>query len=122
VSTSSPPARKFDLALLAGHAAIALRNHRKALRGRGWEEPAGLAEAEAFLAEMGTSAQERAGVSGLLQSVELDGQARDMLTVAEYAAAMGVHPSTVRRWIRSGELHVERRGRTVRIPREELYR
>jgi excisionase family DNA binding protein len=49
-------------------------------------------------------------------STTVDSDGRDYLTPAEYAELMGVHVSTVRRWVRSGELSAERRGRTARIP------
>jgi excisionase family DNA binding protein len=42
-----------------------------------------------------------------------------MVTVNEYAKARRVHPSTVRRWVKSGSLTAERHGRTIRISTTE---
>jgi excisionase family DNA binding protein len=43
-----------------------------------------------------------------------------MFTVDEAAAHLGVHETTIRRWIRAGELPAVRRGRTVRVDRRDL--
>lgn len=40
------------------------------------------------------------------------------LTIPQAAAALGEHPDTIRRWIRTEQCPVERVGRRVRIPAE----
>ena len=46
----------------------------------------------------------------------------DGLTLAEYAAAIGVSERTARRHVDDGHVRVERDGRNVRVPRSELAR
>lgn len=43
-----------------------------------------------------------------------------MLTAAEVAERLRVHPHTVRRWCREGRLRCFRSGHTVRIPADAL--
>lgn len=43
-----------------------------------------------------------------------------MLTAAEVADRLRVHPHTVRRWCREGRLRCFRAGHTVRIPADAL--
>jgi excisionase family DNA binding protein len=44
------------------------------------------------------------------------------LTRAEAAAALGLHPRTLDRWLRRGRLRAIDLGGTVRIPVEETHR
>jgi excisionase family DNA binding protein len=48
--------------------------------------------------------------------------AAPLLTVEETADLLRVHPSTVRRLVRGGQLEVRHIGRAVRIPRTSLDR
>lgn len=45
-----------------------------------------------------------------------------LFTTAEAAAVLLVHPETVRRWIREGEIVAQELGRSKRIERSELER
>ena len=49
-------------------------------------------------------------------------QANDLLTVPEFAAALGVKASCVRRWIREEKVTTVHLGRLVRIPNSEVTR
>lgn len=42
---------------------------------------------------------------------------RELLTIDEVAAWLRVHPETVRRWLRTGELQALKIGGTYRVPR-----
>ena len=107
-----------DLVSLAAHVAVALRLYRRTCREGGRAYPAALAELEELLAlAVRVSAQERAPAS-TDSPADGDGDYGRPMTVTEYATRMRIHPSTVRRWIRTGSLKVERHGRTVRIPKE----
>ena len=46
------------------------------------------------------------------------------LTTADVSLTLRVHPNTVRRWIKTGELRAIKfgHGRTLRVPRAELER
>ncbi|MFP4441225.1 MAG: helix-turn-helix domain-containing protein [Chloroflexaceae bacterium] len=46
----------------------------------------------------------------------------DMLTVAEVATLLRVHPRSVQRWARAGRFASVRAGRSYRIPRAEVIR
>jgi excisionase family DNA binding protein len=45
-----------------------------------------------------------------------------VLTVAEAADLVGLHPETIRRWIRTGRLRATRIGRSYLIDADELRR
>ena len=45
-----------------------------------------------------------------------------LLTVTEFASALRIKPSCVRRWIREARVTVVHVGRLVRIPSEEVTR
>ena len=45
-----------------------------------------------------------------------------LLTVTEFAGALRIKPSCVRRWIREAKVTVVHVGRLVRIPSEEVTR
>lgn len=48
-------------------------------------------------------------------------EAPDLLTVQQFADALGYSPSTVRRWVTEGKIrHLRSPGGTVRIPRTAL--
>jgi excisionase family DNA binding protein len=49
-------------------------------------------------------------------------QTSDLLTVAEFAAALRVKPSCIRRWAREAKVTVVHVGRLVRIPVSEVTR
>jgi len=49
-------------------------------------------------------------------------QANDLLTVPEFAAALRVKASCVRRWIREERVTIVHVGRLVRIPNGEVTR
>src|SRR5205085_6168883 len=49
-------------------------------------------------------------------------QAQKMLRVGTAAHELGLHPMTVRRWIKAGRIQVVRVGREMRIPRSEIER
>jgi excisionase family DNA binding protein len=46
----------------------------------------------------------------------------DMLTVAEVANLLRVHPRSVQRWVSQGHFTAVRAGRTYRIPRVDVQR
>jgi excisionase family DNA binding protein len=46
----------------------------------------------------------------------------EMLTVAEVAAVLRVHPRSVQRWASQGRFAAVRAGRTYRIPRVDVMR
>ena len=48
--------------------------------------------------------------------------ADDLVTVEDAAQYLGVHPETVRVWIRSGELRAAKIGRFWRVRRSEIER
>ena len=81
--------------------------------------PAGIDQLAELAARVLNSEQERAGANTDLPTAATPATVEAMpeyLTPAEYAALIGVHVSTVRRWTRSGQLPAERYGRTIRIP------
>lgn len=49
-------------------------------------------------------------------------EAPDLITVTEFAAALRIKPSCVRRWIREQRVTVVHVGRLVRIPADEVTR
>ena len=49
-------------------------------------------------------------------------QAQKLLRVGAAAHELGLHPMTVRRWIKAGRIQVVQVGREVRIPRSEIER
>ena len=49
-------------------------------------------------------------------------QAQKLLRVGAAAHELGLHPITVRRWIKAGRIQVVQVGREVRIPRSEIER
>jgi excisionase family DNA binding protein len=49
-------------------------------------------------------------------------QTSDLLTVEEFAAALRVKPSCIRRWAREAKVTVVHVGRLVRIPASEIER
>lgn len=49
-------------------------------------------------------------------------QADKNYSVNEVAVIFGVHPNSVRRWIKDGKIKFFRVGGTVRITEEEIYR
>jgi putative resolvase len=49
-------------------------------------------------------------------------QAPKLFRVGAAARELGLHPMTVRRWIKAGRIHVVQVGREVRIPRIEIER
>jgi excisionase family DNA binding protein len=67
-----------------------------------------------------TSEHERTVTSTDRLSAEAGSYAGHMLTVDQASERLGVHESTVRRWVRKGELPAVRRGRTIRIDRADL--
>ena len=110
----------------AGKLAVFLYIGRNLLRDRGERCPEALVELQRIAERVVRSAQDEAGVGG--QNGELFGAAyarraeRLYLTRQECARTMGISVSSVDRAIRRGEIHAERIGRSVRIPREELNR
>lgn len=104
------------LLVLASHAAVMTHEYRARCKRNGWACPPELAALEHLAVQVVRSEQERAGVSTDSPVGPTGSYPRSMLTADEYATAMNVHPSTVRRWIKQGSLRVVRVGRTVRIP------
>src|ERR1700694_5817168 len=49
-------------------------------------------------------------------------QEQKLLRVGAAARELGLHPITVRRWIKAGRIQVVQMGREVRIPRTEIER
>ena len=49
-------------------------------------------------------------------------QGQKLLRVGAAAHELGLHPMTVRRWIKAGRIHVVQVGREMRIPRAEIER
>src|SRR5207247_7830101 len=49
-------------------------------------------------------------------------QGQKLLRVGAAAHELGLHPMTVRRWIKAGRIQVVQVGREVRIPRVEIER
>ncbi len=49
-------------------------------------------------------------------------QGQKLLRVGAAAHELGLHPMTVRRWIKAGRIGVVQVGREVRIPRSEIER
>ena len=49
-------------------------------------------------------------------------QAQKLLRVGAAAHELGLHPMTVRRWIKAGRIQVVQVGREVRVPRSEIER
>ncbi len=49
-------------------------------------------------------------------------QAQKLLRVSAAAHELGLHPITVRRWIKAGRIQVVQVGREVRVPRSEIER
>jgi len=49
-------------------------------------------------------------------------QAQKLLRVSVAAHELGLHPITVRRWIKAGRIQVVQVGREVRVPRSEIER
>jgi excisionase family DNA binding protein len=49
-------------------------------------------------------------------------QTNDLLTVEEFAAALRVKPSCIRRWAREARVTVVHVGRLIRIPSSEISR
>jgi excisionase family DNA binding protein len=43
-----------------------------------------------------------------------------LYTIKEYAKIMGVNEITVRRWIKKGEVKILRKGKVIRINKDEL--
>jgi len=46
----------------------------------------------------------------------------ELLTIPEFAAALRVQPSCIRRWVGERKIETVRVGRLVRIPKSELQR
>ena len=44
----------------------------------------------------------------------------DMLTVNEVATVLRVHPRSIQRWVRSGQVDAVRMGRSYRIARKDV--
>lgn len=49
-------------------------------------------------------------------------QAQKLFRVGAAAHELGLHPMTVRRWIKAGRIRVVQVGREMRIPRTEIER
>ena len=49
-------------------------------------------------------------------------QGQKLLRVGAAAHELGLHPMTVRRWIKAGRIHAVQVGREVRVPRSEIER
>src|SRR5712692_8169423 len=49
-------------------------------------------------------------------------QGQKLLRVGAAAHELGLHPMTVRRWIKAGRIQVVQVGREVRVPRSEIER
>jgi putative resolvase len=49
-------------------------------------------------------------------------QAQKLFRVGATAHELGLHPMTVRRWIKAGRIQVVQVGREMRIPRSEIKR
>src|SRR5438309_8305767 len=49
-------------------------------------------------------------------------QAQKLFRVGAAAHELGLHPMTVRRWIKAGRIQVVQMGREVRVPRAEIER
>ena len=49
-------------------------------------------------------------------------QAQKLFRVGAAAHELGLHPMTVRRWIKAGRIQVIQVGREMRIPRSEIER
>ncbi|TME01384.1 MAG: helix-turn-helix domain-containing protein [Chloroflexi bacterium] len=49
-------------------------------------------------------------------------QGQKLLRVGAAAHELGLHPMTVRRWIKAGRIGVVQVGREVRVPRSEIER
>lgn len=49
-------------------------------------------------------------------------QEQKLFQVGVAARELGLHPMTVRRWIKAGRIEVVQVGREVRIPRSEIER
>src|SRR6266851_9960540 len=49
-------------------------------------------------------------------------QGQKLLRVGAAAHELGLHPMTVRRWIKAGRIKVVQMGREVRVPRTEIER
>ncbi len=45
-----------------------------------------------------------------------------LLRVSKAAHELGLHPFTVRRWIKLGKIHAVRLGQEARVPRREIER
>jgi excisionase family DNA binding protein len=108
------------LHILALHAAVMIRDYRAGCQRHGWACPPELAALEQLALQLVKSAQERAGARTDSPIETTRSYPRKMLTVNEYAQAMDVDPSTVRRWVKAGRVPVVRVGRTVRIPAAAL--
>jgi excisionase family DNA binding protein len=54
------------------------------------------------------------------KGMKADPADRRLLTVQQVAEICGISPKTVRRWIASGELHVYRLGRQLRVSPSDL--
>jgi putative resolvase len=49
-------------------------------------------------------------------------QGQKLLRVGAAAHELGLHPMTVRRWIKAGRIQVVQVGREMRVPRAEIER
>lgn len=61
-----------------------------------------------------------APVEGNLLSVNPSRPQTGLLNTADAAAFLGVHPKTLKRWVRAGKLAASTPGREYRFTREEL--
>jgi excisionase family DNA binding protein len=102
---------------VAGHLALAIRQHRHQLARRGLAEPPELAELEQ-LCEGVWRGQQVSVAASLLDDCE-DSQ-REWLTPREVARVSGLSLRTVQRRISSGELRSARVGRCRRVSRVAL--
>lgn len=120
---SSPRSSLFlDIsAELAGHLAIALRQHRQWAARAGLETPpelADLAEALAFRAMRG---QEGTPLDDLWSARDREVVTRRLLTYEETGHALGCSQRTVKRLVATGELTAVQVGRgTVRVRAADL--
>jgi hypothetical protein len=113
---------------LAGHLALALSRYRDELARRGYTRPAGLIDLEAAARHVvETDMRGEAGANGGADRGSAGSPAygcerHGLLTQKHFAAALGWHPRTVRRWLDLGEVRCVTVNGRRRIPVSELDR